>query len=125
MLVSGGFGYFTQRVAEAAGFHAERGNTLLDDGVALTGANNLTMTASATQDMSTTTKGGASGSTGVTPVIDIAITDNDADATLGTGAAISLTGAFSATASLNERSIVACTARSWWRPSTSPGSCPS
>jgi phosphoserine phosphatase len=37
MLVSGGFGFFTSRVAEAAGFHAERGNTLLDDGVALTG----------------------------------------------------------------------------------------
>ena len=37
MLVSGGFGYFTRRVAEAAGFHAERGNTLLDDGEALTG----------------------------------------------------------------------------------------
>jgi phosphoserine phosphatase len=37
MLVSGGFGYFTRRVAEAAGFHAERGNTLLDDGAALTG----------------------------------------------------------------------------------------
>jgi phosphoserine phosphatase len=37
MLISGGFGYFTQRVAQAAGFHAERGNTLLDDGVALTG----------------------------------------------------------------------------------------
>jgi phosphoserine phosphatase len=37
MLVSGGFGYFTQRVAEAAGFHAERGNTLLDDGENLTG----------------------------------------------------------------------------------------
>jgi phosphoserine phosphatase len=37
MLVSGGFGYFTQRVAEAAGFHVERGNTLLDDGIALTG----------------------------------------------------------------------------------------
>jgi phosphoserine phosphatase len=37
MLVSGGFGYFTQRVAQAAGFHVERGNTLLDDGVALTG----------------------------------------------------------------------------------------
>ena len=32
MLVSGGFGYFTQRVAEAAGFHVERSNTLLDDG---------------------------------------------------------------------------------------------
>jgi phosphoserine phosphatase len=38
MLVSGGFGYFTRRVAEAAGFHAERGNTLLDDGQHLTGA---------------------------------------------------------------------------------------
>src|SRR5439155_6212690 len=37
MLVSGGFGYFTQKVAQAAGFHAERGNTLLDDGERLTG----------------------------------------------------------------------------------------
>jgi phosphoserine phosphatase len=37
MLVSGGFGYFTQRVAQAAGFHVERGNTLLDDGEYLTG----------------------------------------------------------------------------------------
>jgi len=37
MLVSGGFGFFTARVAEAAGFHVERGNTLLDDGAALTG----------------------------------------------------------------------------------------
>lgn len=37
MLVSGGFGYFTARVAEAAGFHVERGNTLLDDGEKLTG----------------------------------------------------------------------------------------
>jgi phosphoserine phosphatase len=37
MLVSGGFGFFTRRVAEACGFHVERGNTLLDDGAALTG----------------------------------------------------------------------------------------
>jgi phosphoserine phosphatase len=37
MLVSGGFGYFTQRVAQAAGFHVERGNSLLDDGDRLTG----------------------------------------------------------------------------------------
>ncbi|HVV28849.1 MAG TPA: phosphoserine phosphatase SerB [Rhizomicrobium sp.] len=37
MLVSGGFRFFTRRVAEAAGFHAERGNTLLDDGERLTG----------------------------------------------------------------------------------------
>jgi phosphoserine phosphatase len=37
MLVSGGFGYFTQRVAQAAGFHEERGNVLVDNGTHLTG----------------------------------------------------------------------------------------
>lgn len=37
MLVSGGFTYFTSRIAEAAGFDTHRGNTLLDDGNALTG----------------------------------------------------------------------------------------
>jgi phosphoserine phosphatase len=36
-LVSGGFSYFTSRVAEAAGFHIQRSNVLLDDGRALTG----------------------------------------------------------------------------------------
>jgi phosphoserine phosphatase len=37
MLVSGGFTYFTSRISEAAGFDTHRGNTLLDDGNALTG----------------------------------------------------------------------------------------
>lgn len=37
LLVSGGFTAFTSRVAQAAGFHADHGNTLLDDGHALTG----------------------------------------------------------------------------------------
>ncbi len=37
MLVSGGFGFFTRRVAEAAGFHSEQGNVLVDDGSHLTG----------------------------------------------------------------------------------------
>ncbi|MBV9736065.1 MAG: phosphoserine phosphatase SerB [Acidisphaera sp.] len=36
-LVSGGFTYFTARVAALAGFAVHRANTLLDDGVALTG----------------------------------------------------------------------------------------
>jgi phosphoserine phosphatase len=36
-LVSGGFTYFTSRVAEEAGFHSHQGNTLFDDGTALTG----------------------------------------------------------------------------------------
>ncbi len=37
MLVSGGFEFFTAKVAKAAGFDAERGNRLLDDGAHLTG----------------------------------------------------------------------------------------
>jgi phosphoserine phosphatase len=37
VLVSGGFTFFTSRVAEAAGFHANRANVLLDDGATLTG----------------------------------------------------------------------------------------
>ena len=37
LLVSGGFTYFTSRVAETAGFKAHKGNVLIDDGMALTG----------------------------------------------------------------------------------------
>lgn len=37
LLVSGGFTAFTSRVAEAAGFHGHRANTLIDDGKVLTG----------------------------------------------------------------------------------------
>lgn len=37
VLVSGGFTYFTSRIAGAAGFDTHRGNTLVDDGKALTG----------------------------------------------------------------------------------------
>ena len=37
VLVSGGFSFFTSRVAERAGFDGNRANTSLDDGAALTG----------------------------------------------------------------------------------------
>lgn len=37
VLVSGGFTFFTSRVMAAAGFHANRANTLGDDGAVLTG----------------------------------------------------------------------------------------
>jgi phosphoserine phosphatase len=37
VLVSGGFDFFTGKVAQAAGFHAHWGNKLIDDGEALTG----------------------------------------------------------------------------------------
>jgi phosphoserine phosphatase len=38
VLVSGGFSFFTSRVAAACGFDADRANTLVDDGAMLTGA---------------------------------------------------------------------------------------
>jgi phosphoserine phosphatase len=38
VLVSGGFRFFTSRVAKLAGFDTDRANTLIDDGKALTGA---------------------------------------------------------------------------------------
>ncbi|OXE36004.1 MAG: phosphoserine phosphatase SerB [Phenylobacterium zucineum] len=38
MLVSGGFTFFTERVAAAAGFHGHRSNTLITQGDKLTGA---------------------------------------------------------------------------------------
>ncbi len=37
LLVSGGFTFFTSRVAATTGFDADKGNTLIDDGAALTG----------------------------------------------------------------------------------------
>ena len=37
LLVSGGFTFFTSRVAKAIGFQADRGNRLIDDGATLTG----------------------------------------------------------------------------------------
>ncbi len=37
VLVSGGFTFFTSRVAQAAGFHTHRANLLLDDGATLNG----------------------------------------------------------------------------------------
>jgi phosphoserine phosphatase len=37
LLVSGGFTFFTSRVAAAAGFHEDRANTLIEDGAVLTG----------------------------------------------------------------------------------------
>jgi len=37
LLVSGGFSYYTARVAEAAGFDEHLSNTLIDDGKVLTG----------------------------------------------------------------------------------------
>lgn len=37
MLVSGGFSFFTERVAHATGFDAQQGNVLLHDGTVLTG----------------------------------------------------------------------------------------
>src|SRR4029077_17029034 len=69
----------------------------------LSGAHNLTLSASSGQEMSSEAKSGAKGSTAVTPVVAISISDNETDATVGTDShanLISITGNFSASAVL-------------------------
>ena len=73
------------------------------DGVTLTGAANLTLKASSDQSMTTEAQSGAKGSNAFTPVVAVAIANNDTAARLGTGAAIVLTGGFSATADLKNK----------------------
>ena len=63
----------------------------------------LTLTATSAQDMVTEAKNGAKGSTAITPVVAISISNNDTEATLGSGAQISIGGDFSAQASLTSK----------------------
>ncbi len=64
----------------------------IGNGAVITGMGALTLDASTVQGMVTEAISGAKGSTGVTPVVAIAITANDTQATIGTGVGI-LTGA--------------------------------
>src|SRR4029077_2656045 len=76
---------------------------LIGDNTQLTGAHNLTLSASSAQGMVSEAKSGAKGSTAVTPVVAISISDNETDATVGTDShanLISITGNFSASAVL-------------------------
>lgn len=91
-------------VGISIGFNYGENSTLaqIADGVILTGAHKLDLDATFGQEMATDVKGGSKGATAVTPVVAIAITANDTNATLGTGAGISLTGGFSAQAALKD-----------------------
>ena len=73
------------------------------DGVILIGASDLTLAATSDQTMTTDAKSGAKGSKAFTPVVAVSVTNNDTQATLGSGAAIVLTGGFSATADLKNK----------------------
>ncbi len=66
----------------------------IGDGVQITGGNNALLTANSNQTTSTTTKGGsqASGSLAFTPSIAVAVTSNDAMASLGAGNGLTLPG---------------------------------
>ncbi len=81
-------------------------NTVLaqvDNSATIGGAGNLTLGASLAQTMTTDATNGASGGgTEVTPVIAVSVADDDVEATLGSGAQITLSGAFSAQASLSD-----------------------
>ena len=64
----------------------------------LTGAHTLTLSGTIDQDMASEAKSGAKGSTAVTPVVAIAVTNNTATAAFGGGtspSSVTLTGDFS------------------------------
>lgn len=76
----------------------------LGNGVTLAGAKGLSLDATSTQAMETEVVGGAaSEGIAVTPVIAIAVANNDTNATLGSGSLLTLTGAFSANASADNQ----------------------
>ena len=77
VLVSGGFTFFTSRVAKEAGFHDERANTLIDDGAgALTGAVGLPILG---REAKLTALNEEAAALGVTPAQAIAIGDGAND----------------------------------------------
>ena len=75
----------------------------IGDNAELSGAHNLSLNAQSAHQMTTEAKNGAKGSTAVTPVVAISISDNETDATLGGGDGISITGDFSAQAALKSK----------------------
>ncbi|HUJ88277.1 MAG TPA: LEPR-XLL domain-containing protein, partial [Burkholderiales bacterium] len=77
----------------------------MGDGSVLTGAHNLDLEATSGQDMVTDAKSGAKGSTGVTPVVSVAISAEDTDATIGSGGLLTITGELTDKATLTDKLI--------------------
>ncbi|MBW6494216.1 MAG: LEPR-XLL domain-containing protein, partial [Burkholderiaceae bacterium] len=64
----------------------------LDNGVTLSGVNNLAISATSKNAMETVGTGGAKGATAVTPVIVVAVSNNETGAVIGTGGTASVAG---------------------------------
>jgi hypothetical protein len=62
-------------------------------GAAVTGANNITLTADGDYTMTTTAEAGAEGGQAISPAVAFAYTDNDTAALVGTGTLLDITGA--------------------------------
>ena len=76
-------------------------DALIGNGVVLTGAGDITLGAASSNAMATTAEGGSAGDTAITPVIAISVSDNDTQATLGTGGTLTLGGTLDVSASHN------------------------
>ncbi len=78
----------------------DRTAAYVGDNVTLSGANKLSLTATATHKTTTQAKSGAKGGTAVTPVVGITVADDDVYATLGSGGLLTVGGNFTASSSL-------------------------
>ena len=83
-----------------AGAHAQ-----LADGSALTHAKDLTLTADSSHEVTTFAKNGAKGQTAITPVIAIAVVNDDALTSIGTGGALTIGGALKADATETGKTV--------------------
>ncbi|MCK4626137.1 MAG: hypothetical protein KAV00_12545, partial [Phycisphaerae bacterium] len=70
----------------------------VENTAALTGAKDITLSATSNHTVSTTAEAGSAGDVSVTPSVAISIVDNDTEALIGTGGTLTLTGNLTATA---------------------------
>jgi hypothetical protein len=90
-------------ISVALGYEEDTTSAYIDDSATLSGANALTLSATATHAMDTEAVNGAEAkSTAVTPVIAISVSDNDVSAKLGSGNELDIGGAFKATSTLTD-----------------------
>ena len=86
--------------AFAIDYGQDANNATIDDGAALAGANNLTLTAMGSHTMLTNATAGGAGETGITPVVAVSIANDDSSAELGTGSVLTIGGALLASSTL-------------------------
>ena len=94
-----GFGKFGMGISLALNIGETDTDAILGTNTVLTGADDLTLSASSSNAMDTHAAGGAAGKTAITPVFALTVANNDTQAVLNAGAATTVTGALSASAS--------------------------